>query len=289
MNLDRRNRRSSPPSDRVVAPTPLGVPRRIGLCVLTALALAGPLGGPQAQDTGARWWERSDATREVVGDATPIEGGVKVDMPLVSQDGSAVPLTISVESPMTEDDHVIEVHLFATRNPSPELAVLRLSPLLGRAEVSTRVRLNESQVVGVIARTSTGKVLTGAREIRITTSGCITTADAAAAADEMQPLARVPERLERGTPGEVRAMLRHPMETGLRRDAAGNEVPQRIVRSFTAAIGGVPVLEVDLFRAMSANPYFAFFIAPKESGTMILTWTEDTGRRATASADFVLG
>jgi sulfur-oxidizing protein SoxY len=266
-----------------------GASKRIARSVLAVTVLALLAAASPAQDAGARWWERIPETREIVGDATPAGDGLKVDMPLVSQDGSVVPLTVSIESPMTEDDYVTEIHLYATRNPSPELAVLRLSPLLGRAEVSTRVRLNESQQVGVIARTSTGRVLAAAREIRITTSGCVTTADTVAAADEMQPLVRVPEKLAPGKPGEVRAMVRHPMETGLRRDAAGKTIPQRIVRSFTAAIDGVPVLEVELFRAVAANPYFAFSIAPRTSGEMTFTWTEDTGRSATASASFVLG
>jgi hypothetical protein len=78
------------------------------------------------------------------------------------------------------------------------------------------------------------------------------------------------------------------METGLRQDASGATVPHRIVNRFAAAIDGKPVIEAELFRAVAANPYIRFFIQPAKSGSLAFEWTEETGRRATASAAFTV-
>jgi sulfur-oxidizing protein SoxY len=235
----------------------------------------------------ARWWERIDAARAAVGDATPSEGGIALDLPLVSEDGSSVALTVTVESPMTPAQYVREIHLFASRNPSPEIAVLRLTPTLGRAAVATRIRLNETQMVGVVAKMSDGKVRTAAREVRVTTSGCFVRPDGGNA-DEMTPRVRVPALMPAKKPSEVIAMITHPMETGLREDAAGKLVAHRIIKSFSASVSGKPVVEAELFRSVAANPYFRFFIAPQASGTLDFAWSEETGRRATASGTFTV-
>ncbi len=234
-----------------------------------------------------RWWERLDAARAVVGGATPFEIGIALDLPLLSEDGSNVPLTVSVDTPMNDTTYVREIHLFATRNPTPEIAAIRLTPTVDRAVVATRVRLGETQTVGAIAKLSDGTVRVVAREVRITTSGCFVRADAGTA-DEMTPRVRVPAKLAANKPAEIVTLISHPMETGLRPDATGKIIPQRIVKSFVASLDGTPLFEVDLFRSVAANPYFRFFLTPKRAGTIDFAWTEDTGRRATASAPFVI-
>jgi sulfur-oxidizing protein SoxY len=115
------------------------------------------------------------AIREAVGD-TPIEdgGGVALRLPAVAENGGQVPLTVSVDSPMTASDHVAAIHVFATRNPTPGIASFQLSPALGRAEVQTRIRLAEDQRVVVLAKLSDGRVLRAAAEARVVTSGCLT-------------------------------------------------------------------------------------------------------------------
>lgn len=256
-----------------------------GACVVAA-GLVWPMRAAFAA-AAPRWWERLDAARAVVGGATPFEIGIALDLPLLSEDGSNVPLTVSVDTPMNDTTYVREIHLFATRNPTPEIAAIRLTPTVDRAVVATRVRLGETQTVGAIAKLSDGTVRVVAREVRITTSGCFVRADAGTA-DEMTPRVRVPAKLAANKPAEIVTLISHPMETGLRPDATGKIIPQRIVKSFVASLDGAPLLEVDLFRSVAANPYFRFFLTPKRAGTIDFAWTEDTGRRATASAPFVI-
>ena len=256
-----------------------------GACVVAA-GLVWPMRAAFAA-AAPRWWERLDAARAVVGGATPFEIGIALDLPLLSEDGSNVPLTVSVDTPMNDATYVREIHLFATRNPTPEIAALRLTPTIGRATIATRVRLGETQTVGAIAKLGDGTVRVVAREVRITTSGCFVRADAGTA-DEMTARVRVPAKIAANKPTEIVTLISHPMETGLRPDATGKIIPQRIVKSFVASLDGAPLFEVDLFRSVAANPYFRFFLTPKRAGTIDFAWTEDTGRRATASAPVVI-
>lgn len=113
------------------------------------------------------------AVREQVGDAVPEEGGITLRVPAVAENGGQVPVTVLVESPQTAAEHVTAIHLLATRNPTPGIASFRLTPLLARAEVQTRIRLAEDQRILVLAQMSDGRVRRAAAEIRVTTGGCL--------------------------------------------------------------------------------------------------------------------
>jgi sulfur-oxidizing protein SoxY len=113
------------------------------------------------------------AIREQVGDAPIEDGGIALRVPPVAENGGQVPVTITVDSPQTAAQHVAAIHLFATRNPTPGIASFRLTPLLARAEVQTRIRLAEAQRILVLAQMSDGSVRRAAAEIRVTTGGCL--------------------------------------------------------------------------------------------------------------------
>lgn len=81
-------------------------------------------------------------------------------------------------------------------------------------------------------------------------------------------------------PGEVfpvKALIAHPMETGLRRDESGAIIPRRIINAFTCRCAGVVVFSADFHEAVAANPYVEFFLEATESGMLDFTWTEDGG------------
>lgn len=113
------------------------------------------------------------AIREQVGEAAPEEGGITLRVPVVAENGGQVPVTVVVESPQTVAEHVTAIHLFATRNPTPGVASFRLTPLIARAEVQTRIRLAEDQRIIVLAQLSDGRVRRAVAEIRVTTGGCL--------------------------------------------------------------------------------------------------------------------
>jgi sulfur-oxidizing protein SoxY len=114
------------------------------------------------------------AIRDAVGDAPITDGGIILRAPATAENGGQVPITILAESPMTAADHVTAIHVFATANPTPGIASFRLTPLLARAEVQTRIRLAEAQRIIVLAQHSDGRVKRATAEVRVTTGGCLT-------------------------------------------------------------------------------------------------------------------
>lgn len=231
-------------------------------------------------------WLQAESIQAVLQGAAPIQPGVRLDIPAVTQDGSSVQVSIEVESPMTPDDYIDRIHLFALENPSPELIELSLTPLAGKARVTTRIRLDQSQTVVALARRSSGEWLAAARDVRVTVSGCLSREGTYRSEHVMQARVRVPERGRKGSPMEVRTLIQHPMETGLRKDSDGSAIPERIIKQFEAAIDGDRVIVARLHRAMAANPYLLFTIAPEQSGELVMTWTEDTAATVTETAQF---
>lgn len=100
-------------------------------------------------------------------------GRVKLELPLLVDNGNAVPLTVSIDSPMTAGDYVKSIHIFSQRNPVRDLARFFFTPRSGRAKVSTRVRLAGSQNVTAIAALSDGTFWADSAHILVTLSACM--------------------------------------------------------------------------------------------------------------------
>ena len=114
-----------------------------------------------------------DAIRKRVGTKTINKGRVKLNVPPLVENGHLVPLTVSVDSPMTETDHVKAIHIFTERNPLPEMASFRLGPRAGRAYVATRVRLADTQNVVAIAELSDGSFWSDSVFMIVTLAACL--------------------------------------------------------------------------------------------------------------------
>ena len=110
--------------------------------------------------------------QEILGERTAQEGRIVIDLPAIAENGNTVPLTVEVDSPMTEDDYVKAVHVMTGRNPNPEVATFHFSPRSGRATISTRIRLAESQTVHAVAEMSDGSVYSVTRDVEVTIGGC---------------------------------------------------------------------------------------------------------------------
>lgn len=117
--------------------------------------------------------EMQEAIRKVVGSATVSRGKVKLDLPPLIENGNAVPLTVTVESPMTEAQHVRAVHVFTEKNPQPNVASFHLGPRAGRAKVATRIRLADSQNVVAICELSDGSFWSDSAGIVVTLAACL--------------------------------------------------------------------------------------------------------------------
>ena len=114
-----------------------------------------------------------DAIRAVVGTARVTKGRVKLELPPLSENGNAVPLTVLVESAMTDAEHVRAIHVFTEKNPQPDVVGVRLGPRAGRARVSTRIRLADTQTVIAIAELSDGSFWSGEAAVVVTLAACL--------------------------------------------------------------------------------------------------------------------
>jgi sulfur-oxidizing protein SoxY len=114
-----------------------------------------------------------EAVRKVVGSARVTTGRVKLELPPLVENGNTVPLAVSVESPMTEADHVRAIHVFTEKNPQPEVVSFRFGPRAGRAHVATRIRLADTQTVVAIAELSDGSFWTANTNVVVTLAACL--------------------------------------------------------------------------------------------------------------------
>jgi sulfur-oxidizing protein SoxY len=103
---------------------------------------------------------------------TMAEGRLKLDIPQIAENGLVVPLNIEVESPMTAQDYVKAVHVFADGNPLPQVITFRFFPASGRAAASTRIRLAKTQNILAVAQMSDGSLHTAKAEVKVTIGGC---------------------------------------------------------------------------------------------------------------------
>ncbi|WP_395701669.1 SoxY-related AACIE arm protein [Aquabacterium sp.] len=113
------------------------------------------------------------AVRDWAGDPLPTEGRITLDIAPLVENGNAVPLRITVDSPMTAESHVQEIVIFNERNPQRDVGRFQLSPANGRAEVATRIRLATSQQLVALARCSDGSLWSHTVDVVVTLAACI--------------------------------------------------------------------------------------------------------------------
>jgi sulfur-oxidizing protein SoxY len=139
-----------------------GVAAGIGLCSVVAVR--------PARATPATMEE---AIRKVTGASRVGAGRVKLELPPLVENGNTVPLTVRVESPMTEADHVRAIHVFTEKNPQPEVVSFHLGPRAGRASVATRIRLADTQTVVAISELSDGSFWSDRVNVVVTLAACL--------------------------------------------------------------------------------------------------------------------
>ena len=97
-----------------------------------------------------------------------------------------------------------------------------------------------------------------------------------------KPRIKLPKEAKKGEVIEIKTLIAHVMETGLRKDQDGKIIPRKIINKFTCEFNGKPVFSVDLEPAVAANPYMQFTAKVEESGTFKFTWVDDDGTVTTA-------
>lgn len=137
-----------------------------------ATLFAALLGVPQAAHPSERSAAFRSALSELRKGATPIDGGIEMDLPDKVENGDYVPLALGVDSPMTAADHVKAIHLLSTANPRAHVATFNFTLLSGKARVTSRMRLAKTQDVVAVAEISDGSFLMSQRTVEVKIGGC---------------------------------------------------------------------------------------------------------------------
>ena len=195
--------------------------------------------------------------------------GLTLDVPIWVEDGAfvAVDLTLhDAEPPLT-------LSLLRSGEDEPRIATLELHAWAAPLRLSTRVRLPQSQHLIVLARDGRGRVWLAAQSVDVLASSCLAPLQAGAAATfgQLQAWADGEHELE------LRSLLRHPMETGLRPDEHGQLIPQHLPRLFE--VNGVHgnLLRAKPFAGLASNPYWRVLL-PKGHGPLHVRWLDADGR-----------
>jgi sulfur-oxidizing protein SoxY len=146
----------------------MGLTRR-GVLVAGSAGLAAvvlPPGNARASDEAIELIER------LTGQTLTESDRLRLEMPAVFPTGYTVPMTLEVDSPMTELDHVRRVRVFAPKNPIIEVAGFHFAPLRSVARVSTRIRLAAPQYVVAVAEMNDGAFLMTKTWVHVATDGC---------------------------------------------------------------------------------------------------------------------
>jgi sulfur-oxidizing protein SoxY len=113
------------------------------------------------------------AIDKVVGNAKVTKGKIAIDIPPLVENGNVVPVTITVDSPMTKDNYVKALHLFNEKNPQPNVIGVAFGPRAGKAAISTRIRLADAQKVVALAEMSDGAFYTESADVIVTLAACV--------------------------------------------------------------------------------------------------------------------
>ncbi len=218
-----------------------------------------------------------------LGGVTPKRGRVSIEMPQLIDNGNSVEITVAVDSAMTAVDHVRAIFVVAEGNPNPEVAAYYLGPQCGRAKLTTRIRLAQSQTIQVAALLGDGSAWIAATEVAVTIGGCGAAGAPAVERPAERPKmaaarVRVPPLARSGEVVEVRTLIEHEMESGLRVDMRGQVIPRLIVNRFACSQGGREIVRAEYFSAVAANPYLTFFMRVEASGPVDFLWADEEGQ-----------
>lgn len=196
---------------------------------------------------------------------------LELEAPVRAEDAATVPIAIRTKQPEAAGVYVQRLYLIVDRNPSPLGAVFSFFPDSGRADIETRVRIEEYTTVRAIAELSDGRLFMASRFVKAA-GGCSAPAgkDQAAA---MARLGRIKFRVDGepviGQPTRAQLMVSHPNNSGLVKDQLTLlYIPPHFVRRIDVSYAGKPVLTADMDFTISENPNFRFYFVPREAGEL---------------------
>lgn len=145
---------------------------RRNVLMLSAGAVAFSVGGLQAVPAFAAAEDADARIKDFSGGKAPEAGKITLTAPDIAENGNTVPITVSVESPMSEDSFVQSVMIVADGNPNPEVITFNFTSMSGTASATTRIRLAKTQNVIAVAKMNDGSVFMDKKQVKVTIGGC---------------------------------------------------------------------------------------------------------------------
>ncbi len=269
-----------------------------GAALIASLALGGAhrsqaaIASGDNPETSAIWQKVRASLFEDRPITTVDDAVLRLDGPVRAEDAAVVPIGMRWLPPQTPSAYVAKLHLVIDNNPSPISAIFSFTPDSGRADVETRVRVDEYTFVRAIAETSDGRLLMRTRFIKAS-GGC----SAPPGKDPQAALAslgkirmRVDGTPKRGQPTLAQVMISHPNDSGMVMDQSTRQyTPRRFVRAVNVAYAGQPVLAADLDFSISENPNLRFYFVPHGSDALTVEVVDSDQTTWKSSLDVTVG
>jgi len=250
------------------------VPRFIRLLVIVGLASAVNARAQDANPDDSAVWRKVHASLFADAPIEPADAVVTLETPRRAEDAAIVPIAIRSRIAQGKSRYIDTIWLIIDNNPSPIAAVFRFTPDSGRADMETRIRIEQYTHVRAIAQTNDGKLYMAVNYVKAS-GGCSAPAgkDALAARATLGKMRmRVDDTLVPGRPALAQLMISHPNDSGLALDQITRTyaVPH-YVRKVEVTYAGKPVMRADVDFSISENPNFRFYFTPDGGGELEAT------------------
>lgn len=264
-----------------------------GLVLMSATALAQEPDGNQS----AIWKKVHDGLFDGVEIASASDV-LTLETPKRAEDAAIVPIAIRARFPQTRDRYIDKLWLIVDNNPSPVAAVFQFTPQSGRADIETRIRVEQYTHVRAIALTNDGKHYMAVNYVKAS-GGCSAPAgkDAIAARANLGKMRLRVDDAVPGKPALAQLMVSHPNDSGLAMDQVTRTyATPHFVRKVDVRYDGKPIMSADVDFSISENPNFRFYFVPADGGALEATVVDnhdlqfttalklDSGRATAATA-----
>jgi len=213
---------------------------------------------------------------------------ITLEGPRRAESGAQVPITLTVDRPLTDANAIKKVYLIVDANPIQLAATYHFTPLNGKAQIATRIRMEADSFVRAIGETADGKLYMTAIEIRAA-GGCggpVEGDDAAIRAASGKIKLNVETPAKFGEPNSATFLIKHPMYTGLQRDlVSGGYKPAFYIQKVAFSYNSKPVMHIDFGVAVAEDPYVRFYYLPDAPGTLEVKAEDNEGKTFTQAVE----
>jgi sulfur-oxidizing protein SoxY len=213
---------------------------------------------------------------------------IKIEGPRRAESGAQVPITLTIDKPLTDADAIKKVYLIVDANPIKLTGTYHFEPLSGKAQIATRIRMEADSFVRAVGETADGRLFMTSLEIRAA-GGCggpVDGDDTAIRAASGKIKLNVETPVKFGEANAATFMIKHPMYTGLQRDlVSGGYKPAFYIPKVAFTYNGKPVLEVDFGVGIAEDPYMRFFYVPDAPGVLEVKAEDNEGKTFTQSIE----